>query len=85
MADELELAANPDAEFEDDGDEVVVKLKEKSRNRKGRGFGKGSYDVVMDGTEVRLADASMRESRGEYEAMETGEGDGSGPGPQRCK
>lgn len=38
---ELELAANPDAEFEDDGDEVVVKLKEKTRNRKGRGFGKG--------------------------------------------
>lgn len=36
-------------------------------------------------TRMNSTDASMRESRGEYEAMETAEADSSGPGPQRCK
>lgn len=46
MAEELELAAHPDDEFqEEDGDHEVQKLKEKTRKKKGRGFGKGEWII----------------------------------------
>jgi len=67
MSDELELVVGPAAdEFEadNDEDERVEKVKESAKRRKGRGFG---------------ADATAREDVGEYEAMETGDGDEPGP------
>jgi len=71
MSDELELvagAAGEEFDVDHDEDESVLKVKENAKKRKGRGFG---------------ADTSAREDVGEYEGMDTGNGDEVGPGPAK--